>query len=133
MQQPKDAASLYWHWAHQRGREQVAAALTGRFDNAPQEVDAFLDCFVGEGWDMESGLPRRSDFDRENYDSVSRLVAPEYIAVNLRQRFGAELDAPNYYLNDEMPVARRFAHQFMFVHGNVLAAADVVPDTAPEA
>lgn len=116
---PKDAPNLYWLWNTVDGGGPVLrAALEARFAAFPEEVDAFLDCFVGEGWEIESGLPVRSDFDRRNYDSVSELVPAEVIVSNLRQRYGDELNAPQYHLGDQANMALKFAHQFVFIHIN---------------
>jgi hypothetical protein len=80
---------------------------------------------MGEAWELESGLPRPSDFQRREYDNVSHVIPAEYIAANLRQRYGAELDNPQNYPDDRMPQPRRVAHQFMNVHQHVLRAANV--------
>lgn len=117
---PKDAPALYWAWAQQTDSAHVQEALENRFKTVPNEVDAFLCCYVGEAWGMETGLPRPADFLREQYNSVSKILSAEYIAANLRQRYGAELDSPQNYPSDRMAQSRRVAHQFMSVHQFVL-------------
>lgn len=117
---PRDAPSLYWLWARQAGTESVGKALLARFQRTPTDVDLFLDCHVGEGWIIDSGLPVRSDFRREQYNSISEFVPADFIAANLVERFGDELHTPSYHCNDEMPLARRIAHQFMVVHNATL-------------
>lgn len=112
----RDAPWLYWVWNRQEGGDTVASQLRTRFEMNPNEVDSFLDTFVGEAWGMESGLPHRSDFDRENYDAVVGLIDPDWIVANLKQRYGIELDAPEYYHGSETPRARCVAHQFAFIH-----------------
>lgn len=112
----RDAAGVYWFWNKQDGGDAVVAHLRARFEAHPNEVDSFLDTFVGEAWGMESGLPHRADFDRGNYDAVARLINPDFLMTSLRQRYGAELDAPEYYHGSETPLARRIAHQFAYIH-----------------
>lgn len=116
----RDTSSLYLIWAKHSGAQVVGEALLARFQLAPADVDAFLDCYVGEGWIVESGLPVRSDLRREQYDSISELVPPEFIVANLIERFGDELKTPTYHCDDNMPIARRIAHQFAFLHNAVL-------------
>jgi hypothetical protein len=119
LQQPKDAPDLYWLWSTAAGGSQaVRVALEARFLAVPEDVDAFLDTFVGEGWEIDSGLPVRSDFERRNFDSVSELIPSDFIVSNLRQRYGAELNDPQYHLSGEPSTARKFAHQFVFIHVN---------------
>lgn len=117
---PKDARYLYWCWADATSTAHIQHKLKTLFDAAPEQVDAFLACYIGEAWGMESGLPRPADFGREEYDSVSNFILAEYVAENLRFRYGAELNTPQYHTPDAMISARRIAHQFMYVHHHVL-------------
>lgn len=131
---PKDAPSLYWSWADGASAAHVRQRLETLFDAAPEQLDDFLACYVGEAWGMESGLPRPADFGREQYNSVSHLIPAEYVATNLRLRYGAELDTPQNHPLDTMAPPRRIAHQFMAVHEYVLqeqhATAEPANDVA---
>lgn len=133
---PKDAPSLYWSWANGTSVTHVRQRLEALFDAAPEQMDAFLGCYTGESWGMESGLPRPADFAREQYNSVSHLIPAEYVAANLRLRYGAELDTPQNYPPDIMAQPRRVAHQFMTVHQAVLhtqsAATQSVAEEEPD-
>ncbi len=117
---PKDAQSLYWSWVHGTSQEHVREQLIKTFDEHPEELDSFLACNVGEAWGMESGLPRPADFRREQYNSVTNILPGEFVAANLRQRYGPELDAPQEYPPETMMQSRRVAHQFMEIHRYVL-------------
>ncbi|MDQ1094059.1 hypothetical protein QE400_003472 [Xanthomonas sacchari] len=114
--EPKDAPTLYWLWCQETSDAHVKDALRAQLDASVDLVDAFLACFVGESWGVESGIPRPGDFDRRQYDSVSKLVGADYIAAKLKERYGAELDSPEKYPAEGMDQARRVAHQFMNVH-----------------
>jgi len=114
--EPNDAPTLYWLWCEQTSDAQVQEALRAQLSTSPDLVDSFLACFVGEAWGIESGIPRPGDFERRQYDSVSKLVGADYIAANLKARYGAELDVPQEYPPEAMDQARRLAHQFMNVH-----------------
>ncbi|OZA12087.1 MAG: hypothetical protein B7X94_04365 [Hydrogenophilales bacterium 17-62-8] len=81
---------------------------------------------------MESGLPRPADFGREQYNSVSHLIPAEYVATNLRLRYGAELDTPQNYPPDTMAQPRRIAHQFMAVHQYILQEQHATAEPAAE-
>lgn len=117
---PKDAQSLYWAWAHGASQEHVREIIATTFDAYPEELDSFLSCYVGEAWGMESGLPRPADFRREQYNSVTHILPGEFVAANLRHRYGPELDTPQEYPPETMTQSRRIAHQFMKVHHYVL-------------
>lgn len=119
MQAGRDAPNLYWYWQHGRNREEIEEGLRELFDKDPAKLDDFLDTYIGEGWEVESGLPVRSDLRRETYNSVASIISPDYVFDNLRTRYGAELDDPQYY-QDGKP-ARITAHQFASIHLTVLA------------
>jgi hypothetical protein len=127
---PKDAPSLYWSWADGASVADVQQKLERLFNAEPERLDAFLACYVGEDWGMESGLPRPADFSREQYNSVSNLISAEYVATNLRLRYGAELDTPQYHAPDTMAQPRRLAHQFINIHQHVLNEQQSVAQTA---
>ncbi|MFI8730411.1 P-loop NTPase fold protein [Stutzerimonas kunmingensis] len=120
-----DAPQLYWYWQKGRGQEEIEASLRALFDAEPTRVDDFLETYSGEGWEVESGLPVRSDLRRETYDALALLISPTYIAANLRSRYGVELDDPQYY-QDGTP-ARITAHQFVFIHQRALAEQQLQP------
>lgn len=115
----RDAPRLYFLWNKFGNQEAVTAHLRARFEANPGEVDTFLDTFVGEAWGMEDGLPHRADFDRESYDAIAKLINPEIIVENLRQRYGGELDTPSFHLGRDVSLARRIAHQFVYIHTNL--------------
>lgn len=121
-----DSEYLYWWW-HEVDAAGVSARLLTQLDDDPEEIDAFLDVHVGESWEIATGMPHRSDLGRHAYDNIALLVNPAEIARLLRARYGAELDEPQFHHGNDVPLARRFAHQFMFVH----RAAEAEPSTAP--
>ncbi len=126
---------LYWAWNDHVGGTTVGDHLRARFNAHPAEVDAFLDTYVGESWGMENGLPRRSDFGRDSYDAIARFVNPETIVANLRERYGPEIDVAQYHHNDDVPIPRRIALQFAFIHRTVVEerarAAEAAAAAAP--
>jgi predicted KAP-like P-loop ATPase len=128
MQAGRDAPNLYWYWQHGRNREEIEARLREVFDKDPAKLDDFLDTYIGEGWEVESGLPVRSDLRRESYNSIASIISPNYVFDNLRTRYGAELDAPQYYQNGEP--ARITAHQFASIHLSIVAEQLPKPEDA---
>lgn len=128
MQAGRDAPNLYWYWQRGRNREEIEARLREFFDKDPAKLDDFLDTYIGEGWEVESGLPVRSDLRRESYNSIASIISPNYVFDNLRTRYGAELDAPQYYQNGEP--AGITAHQFASIHLSVVAEQLPQPEDA---
>ena len=86
-----------------------------------EEVDKILDIFVGEAWELDTGLSHRSDLDRNSYNHMARYMAPEQVAQSLRARYGTLLDEPQFHHGKGVALPIRIARQFMYVHGQVLA------------
>jgi predicted KAP-like P-loop ATPase len=113
-----DAGQMYWWW-HEVDAAGLSARLLQQFDQGPEEIDAFLDMHVGEAWEMGTGMPHRSDLEGHGYKEIARLVDPNEVARRLRARYGSELDDPQEHHGNEVPLPRRFAHQFMVAHREV--------------
>lgn len=114
----RDTPLLLWLW-NSVDANNARAAVRSRLNLHPEEIDAYLDCYIGEGWEIESGLPVRGRFERRHFDEVDRLVGADYVMENLRKRFGGELDAPQEYPPDDWLASRKVAHQFALIHGHV--------------
>lgn len=131
------ARTLY-DWWHEVDAAGLASRLSACLEAGDEEVDTFLDTFVGEAWDLDTGMPHRSDLDRHAYNYIAGFIAPEQIAQRLRARYGALLNEPQFDHGSGVALPLRIAHQFMYVHARVLAEADgqaqaqAVPDGAEE-
>ena len=79
----------------------------------------FLTTYVPTAWGMESGLPRKGDFERHAYDMVKELIDPEKIVSPLRDIYGTEVDQGDHYQLDTIPFERRIAIQFGLIHRKV--------------
>ena len=113
-----DAPWLLWLW-NKVDAEGSRAAVRHRFDHYPEEVDTYLNCHIGEGWEIESGLPVRGRFERRHFDEVDQIVGAEYVMDNLSRRYGNDLGSPQEYPPQEWPAARKVAHQFALIYRHV--------------
>lgn len=85
---------------------------------------ALLAAFTPRSWDMASGAPRRSDFERSTYDAIIRVADPEQVLAKLAARFGDALETDEYpYLRDDAHADLGLVHaqQFLLMHRHVLA------------
>ena len=131
----RDAPLLLWLW-NKFDPEGCRVAMRSRFDLHPTEIDSFLACHVGEGWEVESGLPVRGQLERRHFDEIERVVGTSYVMDNLASRYGDDLDNPLEYPPEEWPAARKDAHRFTLIYRYVQehqAAATQVPDSASPA
>ena len=72
---------------------------------------------------MESGLSRKGDFRRDQYDFVAQAIDAETIYNALHELYGSAPDTPNYDEVRDHPLDDRVAYQFAFIHQRVLAEA----------
>jgi len=111
----RDSRGLYWLWAQQSAAE-VASDLRQKLQADPAEVDALLDCYVGEVGESNNGAPAYADIGREAYDAIAQLIEPETIAAALIRRHGSGLGSGDFYRHDTAGMAQRIAHQFLWMH-----------------
>lgn len=128
LSEPEDASALHYLWDARLGRESLQVALVRQFTNRPSDVDAFLASYLGSAWSMETGESMRASFDRDNYDRVARVVDSELIAENLRARY--DIQEPEHYQGQDVPIGRALANQFLFVHRRATQLA--APAAEPE-
>jgi hypothetical protein len=114
-----DAPSLLWIWNKYAQGQEVESYLIKRFETDSAEIDDFLCVYVGKAWGMDRGLSHVADFNRDNFDAVKTLISPEFIFTKLKERYGAELDTPQYYHYQDVPIGRRIAHQFASIYNGV--------------
>lgn len=127
----RDASLLLWLWG-KVDAEGCRRSVLGRFNLHPEEVDVYLDCYVGEGWEFESGLPVRGRLERRHFDEIEQVVGARYVMDNLVSRYGEDLDAPQEYPPEDWPAGRKDAHRFALLYRYVQeqqAAAAQAPDS----
>jgi len=115
-----DSPQLFWYWKRHGLSGEMEAILRSRLSDSEGAVDQFLAVFVGRGWGLESGVSSRSDFDRNSFDRVADLVAPDFIVERLRVKYGDNLvddreREPKTHEQWERQTAGRFIaiHQFV--------------------
>lgn len=114
---PKDARLLLSIWSHYGSRDETEHYLTDSFQSNPENVIEFLKCYMPTSWELESGFPRRGDFEREQYDAVVKVVDPDNILEALEKLYGSKLDSPKYReLDDSLDIYKVIAYQFAHIH-----------------
>ncbi len=115
----QDSPALYWLWSKYRAPEEVGEHLKEEFKHDPESVTRFLLCYLGSAWEMETGLPTRSHFTRESYDSISKLVDSKVIFEHLKAKYGEKLGVGDYHTLGRLPsLEEAVANQFACIHLN---------------
>jgi hypothetical protein len=79
-------------------------------------AEALIQVCAGRSWELTSGIPHVSDVRADVYRTIARFVDPEVIMAALKARYGAKLDAPEFYSDRDTPLGERLAEQFAFIH-----------------
>lgn len=116
---PRGSPALLWAWSKYGPEGEARAYLEARFAADPSETVKFLMTYVPTAWGADSGLPRKSDFGRDGYDAVARLVNPETVFGHLWRLYGAELETAEYRRGRDFPLEERVAHQFAHIHRKI--------------
>jgi hypothetical protein len=122
---PQDTPGICWVWGQYGEPGDVTVYLEERFAASPEQVPVFLAAYVPTAWGMESGLPRKGDFERNAYDMVKELIDPEKIVAWLRQIYGPEVGQGDHYQPYTVPFEKRIAIQFGFIQRKVKEEAAV--------
>ena len=89
----------------------------------PESIISILDAYVPTGWDMESGISHKSDFERDQYNSLTSVLNPSIVLKAIQDNFPAALkeldDFPRIDDNNEEK-GFLFLEQFIWIHRYVL-------------
>jgi hypothetical protein len=116
--------ALVWVGGESAAQDYVSSLVSADASNAIKLVEAFTPIAT----EMATGIPHRSDFMVECYESLGRLVNPAMILEKLRSIYGAELDEPDYRFGDNRDgdERQRLAHQFAYVHAQCQSSREPV-------
>jgi hypothetical protein len=117
----KEGRTLLLLWAYAGDRQESDAYIREAVAREPGVALEVLSCFVGTSWGMETGLPSISDFERDEYNVLARVVDPGALYRALGKIDGLDLHADQYPDDSEEQPQTRIARQFAFVHRKVQA------------
>lgn len=116
----KGAPFLLFIWSRYGSKDETDRYLTSSFKSSRENVIEFLKCYIPTSWELKSGLPRRGDFGREQYDAVVEVVNPDNILEALKELYGPELGSDGCQeLNDSLDIDKAITYQFVRIHNLV--------------
>lgn len=89
----------------------------------PESIMSILDAYVPTAWGMESGISHKSDFERDQYNSVTSVLDPSIILKAIEVYFPAAMKELNEYprvYDDDAEKGLLFLEQFVWLHRYVL-------------
>lgn len=118
---PEDAPTFYYLWLANSPAGEVAKALEERFILEPRDAQKLIGIFVPTSWGMDSGLPSKSEFRREQYDQIAKLIPPERMAEILRKIYSPNITIPRefpYRVAEDDPY-KLWTIQFLWIHEHI--------------
>ena len=89
----------------------------------PASIISILDAYVPTAWGMESGISHKSDFERDQYNSVTNVLDPSIILKTIEVNFPAAMKKLDEYprvFNNNDEKGFLFLEQFIWLHRYVL-------------
>ena len=108
--------SLLAAWSQAEGRDPVQAHLIKVFEHDPNQVSRFLRSDVPLAWGLEDNRTSISDLSKTILENIELLIDLDTFADWVRQCCPGNFDDPQYYFDEDTPVDRRLAEQFMYIY-----------------
>jgi len=91
--------------------------LNDIFSSSIDEAVAFLLTYVPTAWSMDTGIPHKSDFSRDHYNSIEAILDPVILRNALIQYLGEEIEVNEYpHLFDDKNIEKTIIKQFLYIH-----------------
>jgi predicted KAP-like P-loop ATPase len=115
-----DAPIILWAWSHWDRKQTTEAHVRQALEAKPETVTELLRTYIPTAWGMESGLPIKGDFKREQYDSLSKTLDPDIVYDSIERLYGKQfLDTFDPATIDGKSFEEKVALQFLQVHRHV--------------
>lgn len=102
-------------WKFVEGRDPVQSHLVSVFERDPNEVSRFLRSEVPVAWDAEDGRASISDLTENELKNIELLIDLDTLSDWVRRCCLGNFDKPKYHFDEDTPVDRRLAEQFMYL------------------
>jgi hypothetical protein len=112
------APHLLYIWRTYGPPGDLETYLQSRFGQRPAEAARLVGSYVTIVQEMESGLQRRGDFRRDQYDAIAAVVDPELVMTALESLYGKAVGEAEDW-SQGMPPEEQLARQFAHIHREV--------------
>lgn len=118
---PKGGSRLLSIWFDWGDKAKVQKYLTDLINSNPQNAILLIRSFLSRSYSMETGVPVKTDFERNGYDAIKRVIDPEILINGLTKLFEKLNDEAYRHLGDtkDENEEKILAEQFAFIHNKV--------------
>jgi len=117
---PDHASNLISFWGKFGSRENADKYLSGFLVADIQNVHKLLNSAVPIAYPMDGGIPHKSDFERDQYNSLQSFVDLNLVYKLLESVYKENLESEQYPYDDGKSIDLRIAKQFAWIHNKVL-------------
>jgi hypothetical protein len=111
----EEAYSLLWIWKNWGSSEEVRTAIL-KWLSEEDGAEKFLSIFVGQAYDMATGIPTFSSFEVGQYECVQNFISPTDIADVLLKKYKLPNSKEDYYKAEDMSIFQKIAIQFLWIY-----------------
>lgn len=124
---PKSIPTIFYTLNKYVRNDYVNDYVAGLISNDSEALVRILDSYVPTAWGMESGISHKSDFEREQYNSLTgqldASIVLNAIQDDFPQAMGCSDDFPRVY-DDDIEKGILFLKQFVWLHQYVLRESE---------
>lgn len=113
----RHAPLILWAWSHWDCKQVTEAHIRKALEAKPETVTELLKTYISTAWGMESGLPIKGDFEREQYDLLTKTINPDIVCESIERQYGKQfLETFDPASIDSKNFEEKVALQFTQVH-----------------
>ena len=124
---PKSIPTIFYTLNKYVRNDYVKDYVTWLISEDSENLVRILDSYVPTAWGMESGVSHKSDFERAQYNSLTRELDASIVLDSIQEHFpmaiGVSDDFPRLY-DDDSDKGLLFLKQFVWLHQYVLRESE---------
>jgi predicted KAP-like P-loop ATPase len=117
---PDHASNLLWFWGKFGSKENADKYLVEFLNVDVQNIHKLLNSVVPIAYSTDGSPPRKSEFERDQYDYLQSFVDLNMLYELLKKIYGDKLESEEYPYDFGEPLDLRIAKQFAWMHKKVL-------------
>lgn len=110
---------LLYIWNKYGDSNEQSEFLRMTLEENPNFAVDLLESYLGTSWGS-NGIPKKSDFERDEYNSIIQVLDPVFIVSAIEKVYGElplEKDYPSFV---DLPFKEKLVKQFLWIHNYVL-------------
>lgn len=114
---PRSVPTIFYYLSEYVGSEWLEEYVKTYIESDKSYIVRLLDSYTGKAWGMETGVSHKTDFERRQYDDITRVIGFDIIVDAIRGYFGDVPDvADDFPRNGDQEDRSILLNQFLWVH-----------------